>query len=111
MALHRDAQWSAVPLCKPGDIPTRVRDAGQHFAGKVQQPLTDCRDAQRPDVFLDQRRPIVALQGTKLVRQRRLRQMKPLGSSRQTAAFGQGQQGFEMTQFKGRRGHERDSCC
>ena len=93
-------------LREPCDVSARLGDLRQDGLGQGDEPVSNGRKAQRPDVFLDQGGAVVALQRLELVRKRRLGQKQARRRLGQAAAFGKGQQGFEMTQFQRGRSHE-----
>ena len=72
-------------------IPAGFGHLRQHGACQGQQPLADGREAQRPDVFLNQGRPVMAFQRLQLMRQRGLGQKQPRGGLGQAAALREGQ--------------------
>jgi hypothetical protein len=88
-------------LSEAGDIAAGLGHLRQDRPRQDQQSLADGGEAQRADVFFDQRSPIVSFQGLELMRQGGLGQKQARRSLGKAAALGQGLQSLQMSDFQG----------
>ena len=100
VAFERDAQRASRTALDAFEVALGSLDVGHHLLRQLQKALAGLAQLHGLALAAHHGQPVVGLQCAQLMRQRGLRQVQPLGRTRDRAAVSQCDQGPEMTDFK-----------